>query len=157
MEEVLGVTDKNTAIRAAIEALEGHLRATQGFMDTDDIRAALTHLRAALEQTEWRPIAEAHEDHGVCVFVDIREPDPLCASTLDSDFEESREWYGWTHFMPVRLSNQEAERLKAAMPAPPTEAASATMKKGDEYWDEVKRTAEKVQGWPDWKKGKPND
>jgi len=78
---------------------------------------------AAHEARRWRPISEAHEDYGQCVFINMEDADtPMCASTLDTDYEESREWYGWTHFAPIVLTNETADKLRATIPAPPKEA-----------------------------------
>ena len=81
-----------------------------------DLRAAAQAVRAS----QWRPISEAHEDYGQCVFININDPGcPYCASTLETDYAENLEWYGWTHFMPIVLTNEDAEILIVALPAPP--------------------------------------
>lgn len=64
----------------------------------------------------WRPIAELHEDYGPCVLINIADPGGLeIGSNLNTDYNESL----WTHFSQiVPLSNEEAERLKAAAQEP---------------------------------------
>jgi hypothetical protein len=77
---------------------------------------------AAHEARRWRPISEAHEDFGQCVFINMEDADtPVCASTLDTDYAENCEWYGWTHFAPIILTTETAERLMSSIPAPPHE------------------------------------
>ena len=79
---------------------------------------------AAAEAQRWQAISEAHEDYGVCVFVNLRDPDwadPVCMSTLDDDFAEMKEIHGWTHFARIGLTTETAERLKAQLPAPTKE------------------------------------
>lgn len=83
---------------------------------------------AAAEARRWKAISEAHEDYGVCVFVNLRDPDwadPVCMSTLDDDFAEMKEIHGWTHFARIGLTTETAERLKAQLPAPPQEVDNA--------------------------------
>ena len=134
------------ALKLAEEALEMHRRhlahhhvtyygpefeperqeqtAARMYVSSDKPEAALTALRSARAELGWRPIAEAHEDYGQCVFINMEDADtPVCASTLDTDFTENCEWYGWTHFTPITLTTETAERLKAAIPAPPKEAS----------------------------------
>lgn len=88
--------------------------------------AGVNAVIVAHEARRWKAIAEAHEDYGQCVFINMEDADtPVCASTLDTDFTENCEWYGWTHFTPITLTTETAERLKAAIPAPPKEASDA--------------------------------
>jgi hypothetical protein len=76
------------------------------------------HIDAAIMAPQWMPVAEAHEDYGECVFINIHDPgSPVCASTLDLDWAENLEYYEWTHFQPIRLSNEEADKLLAELPA----------------------------------------
>lgn len=77
---------------------------------------------AEYEARRWRPISEAHEDCGVCAFINIHEPEPICASTLDDEFAEMAKCYGWTHFCRIALTHADAERLMTHIPAPPKEA-----------------------------------
>lgn len=84
--------------------------------------ALIARLEAAEAAMQWRPIEEAHEDWGVCVFINIHEPEPICASTMDDDFAETAKHYGWTHFRRITLTNEDAAALLAALPAPPEAA-----------------------------------
>ena len=90
----------------------------------DDWEKAADAVLAAAEARRWKSISEAHEDYGVCVFVNLLDPDwadPVCMSTLDDDFAELKEIHGWTHFARIGLTTETAERLKAEIPAPPQE------------------------------------
>lgn len=79
-----------------------------------ELGAHIKHREKELAQYHWRPIAEIHEDFGPCVVIDIN--DPGCFSlewVTDLDFDED----DWTHFaVSPRLTNEDAERLKAEMP-----------------------------------------
>lgn len=88
------------------------------FVEWDRIADAVV---AAHESRRWRPISEAHEDWGVCAFINVHEPEPICASTMDDDFEETAKHYGWTHFCRIVLTHEDAARLIAPIPAPPKE------------------------------------
>ena len=76
-----------------------------------------TQLAALPPDTDgWRPIAEAHEDHGYCNFICLTEDMGIqLSSTLDDDYAEELEWYGWTHFKPVALSTETAALLLARL------------------------------------------
>jgi len=83
------------------------------------IQETVREAQARAAAMQWRPIEEAHEDWGVCVFINIHEPEPICASTMDDDFAETAKHYGWTHFLRITLTNEDAAALLAALPAPP--------------------------------------
>ncbi len=79
-----------------------------------------------LEKLRWRPISEIHEDHGICVAVNMRDPNPpQITHVCDPAFSEDAIEYEWTHFQPSYLGNEEAELLLAALPVPsmPEQAA----------------------------------
>ena len=67
--------------------------------------------RGALKRYRWRPVWEAHEDLGQCVFIHLDWVGVMwVGSTLDHDFDASE----WTHFAQVpELTTEEAARLKA--------------------------------------------
>lgn len=69
-------------------------------------------------KSDWRPLAEMHEDHGPCVMMNIDDPGALgighvCDVSFAKDCREAR----WTHFVPVPpLTNEQAAELGAEMP-----------------------------------------
>lgn len=68
------------------------------------------------EATHWHPISEAHEDHGECVFVNIRsDGDMGIGHALDLEFAKWVRENKYTHFQPIHLSTKTAERLIAEM------------------------------------------
>ncbi len=67
-----------------------------------------------MSDKKWRPIDELHEDFGLCLLIDIRDPGGvIVGSVLDDDFDEST----WTHFHELpELSNADADRMIAELP-----------------------------------------
>lgn len=77
---------------------------------------------AEYEARRWRSISEAHEDFGLCLFVNMLDPGMYCAgTTLDGNWEEMAEECGWTHFCQIVLTTETVERLLVPIPAPPKE------------------------------------
>lgn len=81
-----------------------------------DRAAALANSSAALEvleQYEWRPISEIHEDYGTCVLINLTEAGCMeLGSNLDKEFREQ----DWTHFAQApKLTIEQADELRAAM------------------------------------------
>lgn len=65
-----------------------------------------------LERCQWRPIAEMGYDHGLCVVMNLDHPQHMdVIHALDDD----RDSFGWTHFMPIKLTHEDAARLRAEM------------------------------------------
>ena len=90
------------------------------FMDAAP--SLIAELRALREANRWRPIAEAHEDLGTLVLINIHDAGDLrLAHVCDYSpvsWEEASE--GMTHFSQIApLTNEQAEALIAAIPDPP--------------------------------------
>jgi hypothetical protein len=81
--------------------------------------ALIAEVRRLREAVRWRPLSEAHEDHGPVILMDIKDPgfqmiSHVCAETWPDDIE------GMTHFAKLPpLTNEEAEEMLAALPMPP--------------------------------------
>ena len=84
----------------------GHL-----ILDLLDARRRIAELEA---RYKWRPISEAHEDHGPCVYIDIQDPGSQCiAHVCDVNYAEDIE--GMTHFAQLpELTQEMAQDLIAA-------------------------------------------
>jgi len=89
------------------------------FMAHNALPALLAEVRALREAVRWRPLSEAHEDHGPVILIDIQDPGSqmishVCAETWPDDIE------GMTHFAKLPpLTNEEAEEMLAATPEEP--------------------------------------
>lgn len=68
--------------------------------------------RGDQQRYTWRPIAEIHEDYGLCVLMNINDPgDMKVGNNLDLDFDPIR----YTHFTQIApLGQEEYERLEQA-------------------------------------------
>jgi hypothetical protein len=66
------------------------------------------------QRYKWRPIEEAHEDFGECVYIDIEDPGNNCMAHVCSlDYEETVE--GMTHFAQApELTEEMVDELIAA-------------------------------------------
>lgn len=81
----------------------------------EDLRAAARVVREA-HKHRWRPITEMHEDHSLCVVMNVRDPNPPhVAAVIDDNFEQNVEAYGWTHFQQILLTFDEAADLLEAI------------------------------------------
>ena len=75
-----------------------------------DARIALTAAADALERERWRPIAEMHEDYGLCIVYDmVNGGEPAFLDVCEDDFAETAKEY--THFRSFWLMTEEAEAL----------------------------------------------
>ena len=94
-------------LRARVEELEGQVRA--GGEDTKEVARLKEYYR-------WRPVSEAHEDFGDCVYIDIEDPGyQVTAHVCDDCYEERI--LGMTHF--ARLPELTEAMAAEMLPAPP--------------------------------------
>jgi hypothetical protein len=118
--------------RQRIAELEGILLEAEGIAPDGELRPTvpklaemvaerdrrITELEADAERLKqrykWRPIEEAHEDFGECIYIDINDPGNTCmAHVLIRDYEDTVE--GMTHFAQApELTNEMADELIAA-------------------------------------------
>lgn len=63
----------------------------------DTVERLEAELAAIKEQQGWRPISEAHEDHGYCVFISVHDLDRRVVSHANR-LDYAQEVTGMTHF-----------------------------------------------------------
>jgi hypothetical protein len=68
-----------------------------------------------MDNCQWRPISEIHEDFGDCILMNIYDPgDIQVGGNLDNDWDENL----WTHFSKLPpLTEEQAEELIRRMEA----------------------------------------